>query len=116
MPLTLWRAARAPSMRGARLGLAGALLSFGLLSACAASIDVDGAVHVLTAGGAVDPVMARYLDRGIDEAERTDAVAVVIRIDTPGGLDSAMRDIVKRINASEVPVIVYVSPVGGRAA
>src|SRR3990170_3173913 len=116
MPLTWWRAARSPSMRGARLGLAGVLLSIGLLSACAASIDVDGAVHVLTADGTVDGVMARYLDRGIDEAERTNARAVVIKIDTPGGLDSAMRDIVKRINASEVPVITYDSPSGGRAA
>lgn len=116
MPLALWRAARSPANRKVRLGLTGALLLFGLLSACAASIDADGAVHVLTAEGTVDQVMARYIDRGIDEAERTDAATVVIKIDTPGGLDSAMRDIVKRINASDVPVIVYVSPAGGRAA
>jgi len=116
MTPALWRAARSPSFRKARLGVAGALIAFGLLSACATSIDVDGAVHVLTVDGTVDPVLARYLDRGIDEAERTDAAAVLIKIDTPGGLDSAMRDIVKRINASEVPVITYVSPAGGRAA
>lgn len=116
MTPALWRAARSPSFRKARLGVAGALIAFGLLSACATSIDVDGAVHVLTVDGTVDPVLARYLDRGIDEAERTGAAAVLIKIDTPGGLDSAMRDIVKRINASEVPVITYVSPAGGRAA
>jgi membrane-bound serine protease (ClpP class) len=116
MTLSLWRAVRSPSLRKHRLGLAGALIALGLLSACATSVHVDGAVHVLTADGTVDGVMARYIDRGIDEAERTDAAAVVIKLDTPGGLDSAMRDIVKRIDASQVPVIVYVSPSGGRAA
>jgi membrane-bound serine protease (ClpP class) len=60
--------------------------------------------------------MERYIDRGIGTAERSDAAAVVIQLDTPGGLDSSMRDIIQRIEASEVPVIVYVSPAGGRAA
>jgi membrane-bound serine protease (ClpP class) len=91
-------------------------LLLGVLAACKRTVDVENAVHVLTADGVVNPVMARYLDRGIDEAERTHARAVVIRIDTPGGLDSSMRDIVKRIDSSRVPVITYVSPSGGRAA
>jgi membrane-bound serine protease (ClpP class) len=60
--------------------------------------------------------MERYIDRGIDKAERSDAIAVVIRLDTPGGLDSSMRKIIKRMEASTVPVIVYVSPSGSRAA
>ncbi len=84
--------------------------------ACGRSIDEKNAVHVLTADGTVDPVMSRYIDRGIDAAEDADAVAVVIRLDTPGGLDSSMRDIVQRIESSKVPVIVYVSPAGARAA
>jgi membrane-bound serine protease (ClpP class) len=92
------------------------LFLLGLANACAASIDVDEAVHVLKAEGTVDPVMERYIDRGVDEAERTDARAVILRIDTPGGLDSAMRGIVQRIQSSKVPVITYVSPSGGRAA
>lgn len=71
---------------------------------------------MLTYGGTVDPVMERYIDRGIDEAEETDARAVVLRLDTPGGLVSSMEDIVKRIVASDVPVIVYVWPSGGHAA
>lgn len=102
--------------RRLRLIFVASLLLLGLASACAASIDVEGAVHVLTADGNIDPVMARYLDRGIDEAEDTDARAVLIRIDTPGGLVTSMEGIVKRINASEVPVIVYVWPSGGHAA
>jgi len=75
-----------------------------------------GDVHVLTAEGIVNPVMERYLDRGIDAAEDEEAGAVVIRLDTPGGLISSMNDIVKRILAARVPVMVYVTPPGGQAA
>jgi membrane-bound serine protease (ClpP class) len=85
-------------------------------SSCGASIDTREAVNVLTADGDVNPVMARYIDRGIDAAENADATAVVIRLDTPGGLDTSMRDIVQRIEDAKVPVIVYVSPAGARAA
>ncbi|MCH7697993.1 MAG: nodulation protein NfeD [Chloroflexi bacterium] len=99
-----------------RLSIAGLLLVFGVLAACAPSIDREEAVHVLTYEGTVDPVMVRYIDRGIDEAERTDARAVVIQLDTLGGLVTSMEKIVKRINASRVPVIVYVQPAGAQAA
>jgi membrane-bound serine protease (ClpP class) len=85
-------------------------------SSCSASVDTREAVNVLTADGVVNPVMARYIDRGIDAAENADATAVVIRLDTPGGLDTSMRDIVQRIEDAKVPVIVYVSPAGARAA
>jgi membrane-bound serine protease (ClpP class) len=60
--------------------------------------------------------MARYIDRSIDDAEADGASAVVIQLNTPGGLVSSMEDIVERILASEVPVIVYVSPSGAHAA
>jgi len=83
---------------------------------CQTSVDTREAVNVLTADGDVNPVMARYLDRGIDAAEDADATAVVIRLDTPGGLDTSMRDIVQRIEDATVPIIVYVSPAGARAA
>jgi membrane-bound serine protease (ClpP class) len=73
-------------------------------------------VAVLTVNGAITPVVADYVKRGIDEAERTGASAVVIQLDTPGGLDTAMRAIIQRILGSTVPVIVYVSPGGARAA
>ena len=109
------RSARLPS-RGTRLAVAAALLLVGMVMACAPSIDERGAVHILTADADVNPVLARYIDRGIDEAERTDARAVVIKLDTPGGLVTSMEDIVQRIQSSKVPVIVYVSPSGGKAA
>jgi membrane-bound serine protease (ClpP class) len=60
--------------------------------------------------------MDRYLDRGIDTAEDEDAAAVVIRLNTPGGLLSSTDDIDSRILAAEVPVVVYVWPSGGQAA
>ena len=76
----------------------------------------DGGVDVLTASGEINPVMANYLKRGIHQANSAHAVAVLIKLDTPGGLDSSMRDIVQAIDNSNVPVIVYVSPSGARAA
>lgn len=66
--------------------------------------------------GTITPVMARYVERVIKRAERDDAAAVVFEMDTPGGLSSAMDDIIRDIIESEVPVIVYVAPRGARAA
>jgi membrane-bound serine protease (ClpP class) len=87
----------------------------GLTFACSDDAP-DGAVHVLEYDGTVGPIMERYVDRGIDRAENNNAKLVVLELDTPGGLDSSMRDIVKRIERSDVPVAVYVYPPGGRAA
>lgn len=73
-------------------------------------------VRLIEVDGAITPVMANYVHRGIREAERAGDQAVVIRMNTPGGLSSAMDDIIQDILASEVPVIVYVAPSGARAA
>jgi membrane-bound serine protease (ClpP class) len=103
-----------------RLPWVGSLaILLGLLVLAAAACGPGGepgAVHILTTDGDVNPVMERYIDRGIDNAEKHQATAVVIRIDTPGGLSTSMEGIVKRILAADVPVIVYVWPPGGRAA
>jgi len=109
---------RVKRMRQVRLILFGAFTVLAtILIACNSGPDTPpGAVHVLTTDGVVNPVMDRYIDRGIGAAENRDAAAVVIRIDTPGGLLSSMDDIIQNILASEVPVIVYVSPSGGQAA
>src|SRR2546421_8768491 len=61
-------------------------------------------------------VTAEYFNRVLTDAQEAGAAAVVIRLDTPGGLDTSMRLIIKDITASPIPVIVYVAPSGGRAA
>jgi membrane-bound serine protease (ClpP class) len=73
-------------------------------------------VDVLTVKGAINPVLVDYIKRGINHAEDNNAQAVIIQLDTPGGLDSAMRDIVQLIVNAHVPVVVFVSPSGARAA
>ncbi len=73
-------------------------------------------VHVLPAVGSINPGLAEFIIEGIHEAEREKAVALVIELDTPGGLDSSMRAINQAIVNASVPVIVYVYPKGARAA
>lgn len=75
-----------------------------------------GAVWVLGIDDAIGPASADYLIRSLDQAQAQGAQLVVIRMDTPGGLDSAMRQMIKPILASPVPVATYVAPSGARAA
>jgi len=71
---------------------------------------------VIKVEGVVNPVMAEFISKNIDNAVSVNAEALVIELDTPGGLDTSMRSIVKKISSSSVPVVVYVSPGGARAA
>ncbi len=64
----------------------------------------------------IEPVLAEYIVNGIDRAAQEHASLVLITIDTPGGLDSSMRQIIAKILASPVPVVTFVSPTGSRAA
>ena len=73
-------------------------------------------VVVLTMDGPITPVMVRYLTRGLQEARARGSEAVVIRLNTPGGTLEAMQDIVEALRNSPVPIVVYVSPRGARAA
>ena len=66
--------------------------------------------------GVINPVAAEFMTQVISDAAREQAQALIIQLDTPGGLDTSMRLIVKEISASEIPVIVYVAPTGARAA
>jgi len=96
-----------------------ALIGAALLVAIAALAPVSRAqreVVVLPYAGPISPASAEYILRGIAEAESRNAPAVVLELDTPGGLDSSMRDIIQREMNARVPVVVFVSPRGARAA
>ena len=73
-------------------------------------------VQVVDLQGVIDPTLAAYLEGRLNEAAETGAEVVVVQLDTPGGLDVSMRDMVKRIVRSPVPVAVWVGPPGARAA
>ena len=90
------------------------LLAVALVSP-AASMAQGGHVAVLSLKGIINPGAASYVERAIGQAEDDGASAVVIEMDTPGGLDTSMRAIIQRIIASRVPVVVYVAPSGARA-
>ena len=90
-----------------------ALLTLLLLAEAAAA---DSPVAVASYDGVINPVAAEYLHDAVAFAEAEKAQALVVRLDTPGGLDTSMRMIIKDFTASGVPIVVYVSPSGGRAA
>lgn len=87
-----------------------------LLWLCALPAHGQASVWLIDIKGAIGPATADHMIRGIEQANDAGAELVILRIDTPGGLDSAMRGMIKAILASAVPVIGYVAPGGARAA
>ncbi len=73
-------------------------------------------VMVITIDGVINPVSAEFIRKSIAKAQEKRSEALVIQLDTPGGLDTSMRSSVKDIIGSEVPVVIFVSPSGSRAA
>lgn len=73
-------------------------------------------VRILEIDGTITPTMATYIERGINSANNDGVGAIVLKIDTPGGLSSAMDDIIRSVLESETPVVAWVAPQGGRAA
>src|SRR5262245_48000155 len=95
--------------RGMVVIVAGCLVA----SAAAQSGSV---VATLTIDGVISPVTVRLVEAAIERARAEGARALVIELDTPGGLEKSMRLIAQRILNAEVPVVVYVAPTGARAA
>jgi membrane-bound serine protease (ClpP class) len=89
-------------------------LLFACLTLLAGGVRADA--WLIDVKGAIGPATADHMIRGIDQAEEAGAELVILRIDTPGGLDTAMRDMVKAVLATQLPVIGYVAPSGARAA
>ncbi|HYA12253.1 MAG TPA: nodulation protein NfeD [Thermodesulfovibrionales bacterium] len=93
------------------------LILFILLYSSPASLEEPKRkVMVITIDGVINPVAAEYIGKSINDANKEKVEALIIELDTPGGLDTSMRNIVKDIIGSEIPVVVYVAPSGSRAA
>jgi membrane-bound serine protease (ClpP class) len=102
--------------RFGRLVMAIGLLAIVAAPGAMAQTSTPPTVVTLSATGVVDPFLANYLRDGIGGARERGAAAVLITIDTPGGLDSSMRQINQAILASPLPVICFTAPSGARAA
>lgn len=95
--------------------LGAALLSLGFLSASAETPALKP-IALLPYSGVINPVASEYVTKGLDKAQEMGGQALVLQLDTPGGLDKSMRLMVKAMLASPIPVVVYVAPEGSRAA
>jgi membrane-bound serine protease (ClpP class) len=104
-----------PTLRALLCGLLVALAAAAPPAPAGAQGAEPAPVRVVELDGSIDQVAAVFVDRRIASAEDAGAAAVVIRLDTPGGLVSAMRDIVTDMRAADVPVTVWVGPSGARA-
>ena len=93
-------------------------LFFVLLMTCGVSLSATTGkqIKVINIDESINPGTAAFLARGTQEAEQDEAVLLVVQLDTPGGLVSSMRTMVKTIMNASVPVVVYVSPSGAQAA
>jgi membrane-bound serine protease (ClpP class) len=92
------------------------LLSSALSRSAYAVASADRFATLIELNGPIGPAMSRYVEHSMGDAANQGSAVVILQMDTPGGLDTSMRDIIKAILASPLPVVVYVAPSGARAA
>lgn len=92
------------------------LIALGSLLVAAAQVGTERTAIILKIQGTIGPATSDYLERSLEKAEEQQAELVIIQMDTPGGLDTSMRSIIKRITTSAIPVATFVAPSGARAA
>src|ERR1022692_2723968 len=80
------------------------------------TVEASAEILKVVVNDTIQPISAEYIARGINEAQHRNAQAILIEINTPGGLVDSTREIIQHITASSVPVIIYVTPSGSRAA
>src|SRR5689334_12376442 len=110
-------------MRALRLAVFAGLLTLGIALGGLGGTTASGGVpegkpfaYSIELNATIDPATQRWIHKALNEAKDKHATVAIIRIDTPGGLDSSMRSIIKDILAAPMPVITYVYPNGSRAA
>src|SRR5689334_3605881 len=107
-------------MRTLRVAVFAAVIAAGLgllqISGARAAAEKQPIAYSIELHATIDPATERWMHKALNEAKDKNATVAIIRIDTPGGLDSSMRSIIKDILAAPMPVIAYVYPNGSRAA
>src|SRR5690606_27255953 len=96
--------------------LAGLAMALMLIGAAASWSATQRHALVLTIAGPIGPASADYLSRGLTQARERGAAVLALRIDTPGGLDTSMREMIREIVNAPLPVLAWVGPSGARAA
>src|SRR5262244_2392915 len=112
---TVWRTVNAAAFSSVAFALALTVLP-PLWPSSASAPAAAPIVQELKIDGMVEPILAVYINEGIAAAESRHAQLILITVDTPGGLSASMEDIIQHILGSKVPVAVFVSPTGSRAA
>src|SRR6185437_9686249 len=107
-------------MRTLRVAVFAAFIAAGLgllqIGGARAAAEKQPIAYSIQLHATIDPATERWMHKALNEAKDKNATVAIVRIDTPGGLDSSMRSIIKDILAAPMPVIAYVYPNGSRAA